>query len=167
MEDSLFSMQGGKRVGFLMIVFRGKKGTGDYHQEMNTAHFLEWFRERLVPNLPATSVIVLDNAKYCIINSVVEKIPTKSSSKKDIIQYLDSHEIPYDKKLLKAEMFMLIKARNPASQYLTDVFASQHSHGVLRLPVGHCELNPIELVWPQVKGYAASPNKDFTMAGIE
>ncbi len=62
---------------------------------------------------------------------------------------------------------MLIKARNPASQYLTDVFANQHSHDVLRLPVGHCELNPIELVWAQVKGYAASHNTDFTMAGIE
>ena len=126
---------------------------------------MEWFRERSIPNLPATSVIVLDNAKYH--NSVVEKIPTKSSTKKDMIQYLGSHEIPYDKKLLKAEMFMLIKARNPASQYLTDVFANQHSHAVLRLPVGHCELNPIEVVWAHVKGYAASHNKDFTMAEIE
>ena len=84
-----------------------------------------------------------------------------------MIQYLDSHEIPNDRKLLKAEMFMLIKARNPASQYLTDVFANQHSHDVLRLPFGHCELNPIELVWAQVKGYVAPHNKDFTMAGIE
>ena len=62
------------------LVFRGKKGTGDYHQEMNTANFMEWFRERLIPNLPATSVIVLDNAKYH--NSVVEKILTKSSTKR-------------------------------------------------------------------------------------
>ena len=147
------------------LVFRGKKGTGDYHKEMNTAHFLKWFKERLIPNLPATSVIVLDNAKYH--NSVVEKIPTKSSTKKDMIQYLDSHEIPYDKKLLKAEMFMLTETRNPASQYLTDVFANRHSHGVLRLLVGHCELNPVELTWAKVKGYAASHNKDFTMARTE
>ena len=124
---------------------------------------MEWFRERSIPNLPATSVIVLDNAKYH--NSVVEKIPTKSSTKKDMIQYLDSHYISYDKKLLKAEMFMLIKARNPASQYLTDVFANQHSHAVLRLPVGHCELNPIELVWAHVKGYAASHQQGFHHGG--
>ena len=57
---------------------------------------------------------------------------------------------------------MLIKARNPASQYLTDVFANQNSRDVLRLPVCH-----FELVWAQVKGYVASHNKDFTMAGIE
>ncbi|XP_062523606.1 uncharacterized protein LOC134198261 [Corticium candelabrum] len=62
------------------LVFRGKKGTGNYHQEMNTAHFMEWFRERLIPNLSATSVIDLDNAKYP--NSVVEKIPTKRSTKR-------------------------------------------------------------------------------------
>ena len=91
----------------------------------------------------------------------------QKAAQKDMIQYLDSHEIPYDKKLLKAEMFTLIKARNSASQYLTDVFANQHSLEILRLPVGHCELNPIELVWAQVKGYAASHNKDFTLAGIE
>ena len=29
---------------------------------------------------------------------------------------------------------------------------------VLRLPVAHCELNPIELAWASVKGYAAKHN---------
>ena len=57
-EDSLFSMQSGKCwICNADLVFRGKKGTGDDHQEMNTAHFMEWFRERLIPNLSATSVI--------------------------------------------------------------------------------------------------------------
>ena len=40
-------------------------------------------------------------------------------------------------------------------------------HEVLRLPVGHRELNRIELVWAQVKGDAADHNKDFTMRAIE
>ena len=34
---------------------------------------------------------------------------------------------------------------------------------VLRLPVAHCELNPIELAWASVKGYIAKYNKEFTM----
>ena len=36
-------------------------------------------------------------------------------------------------------------------------------HDVLGLPIAHCELNPIELVWAQVKVYAARHNKKFTM----
>ena len=38
---------------------------------------------------------------------------------------------------------------------------------MLRLPVAHCELNPIELAWASVKGYVAKRNKDFTMKEIE
>lgn len=56
---------------------------------------------------------------------------------------------------LKAELFRLIKACNPQPQYLTDVVAGEAGHEVLRLPVGHCELNSIELVWAKVKGFAA------------
>ena len=62
------------------LVYMGKSGTGDYHNEMNTTHFMDWFTSKLLPNCPPKSVIVLDNAKYH--NSVVEKIPTKSSTKK-------------------------------------------------------------------------------------
>ena len=62
---------------------------------------------------------------------------------------------------------MLLKATNPQTKYLTDVLSNDAGQDVLRLPVGHCELNPIELVWAQVKGYAADHNKDFTMRAIE
>ena len=34
-------------------------------------------------------------------------------------------------------------------------------------PVGHCELNAIELVWTNVKYYAAANNKLFTMVEIQ
>ncbi|KAI5708322.1 hypothetical protein M8J77_020542 [Diaphorina citri] len=44
-------------------VFRSKK-SGDYHDEMNAEHFMEWFRENLLPGLSVPSVIVMDNAPY-------------------------------------------------------------------------------------------------------
>ena len=59
------------------LVFRSKNSTG-YHDEMNSEHFLEWFQKLLV-NVQPGSVIMLDNAPYH--NSVVEKVPTKSSRK--------------------------------------------------------------------------------------
>ena len=47
--------------------------------------------------------------------------------------------------------------------YRTNVVADAAGHNVLRLPIAHCKLNPIELVWAQVKCYAARHNKKITM----
>ena len=35
------------------------------------------------------------------------------------------------------------------------------------MPVAHCELNPIELAWANVKEYIRKHNKQFTMSEIE
>ena len=40
-------------------------------------------------------------------------------------------------------------------------------HTVLRLPVAHCELNPIELAWTSIKGYIAKHNKIHNLPDIE
>ena len=34
-------------------------------------------------------------------------------------------------------------------------------HEVVRLPVAHCELNPIEMAWSQVKGHVKRNNKRY------
>ena len=41
------------------------------------------------------------------------------------------------------------------------------THKVLRLPVAHPELNPIELAWSVVKGYVAKHNQKFTLKEVE
>ena len=33
------------------LVFRSKTNSADYHDEMNSEHFMEWFRDRLLPNI--------------------------------------------------------------------------------------------------------------------
>ena len=40
-------------------------------------------------------------------------------------------------------------------------------HEVLRLPVAHCELNPIELAWAQVKEHVRIHNQKFTLKEVE
>ena len=45
-------------------VFQSKKATGDYHNEMNSTNFEEWFHDKLMPNIPHNSIIVMDNASY-------------------------------------------------------------------------------------------------------
>lgn len=40
-------------------------------------------------------------------------------------------------------------------------------HEVLRLPPYHCQYNPIELIWVQVKNQVAKNNSTFEMVDIE
>lgn len=147
------------------LVFRAKAKSGDFHQEMNAEHFLYWFEHQLCPNIPMGSLIVMDNASYH--NTQTEKIPTKSSRKSDMKEWLTKHGIVYDKSELKADLMKKIIAAKPTKEYHTDVIAAKFTHKVLRLPVAHPELNPIELAWSVLKGFVARNNKKFTLREVE
>jgi hypothetical protein len=41
------------------LVFLSKSKDGDYHQEMNSVVFLEWFENQLMPALKNPSLVVL------------------------------------------------------------------------------------------------------------
>ena len=45
----------------------------------------------------------------------------------------------------------------------TDNIANLHGHEVSRTPVRHCEHNPIELIWAQVKGFVVKNNTTFRL----
>jgi hypothetical protein len=49
----------------------------------------------------------------------------------------------------------------------TDKIANLHGHEVLRTPVRHCELNPIELIWAQVEGFVAKNNTTFRLKDVK
>ena len=70
--------------------------------------------------------------------------------------------------LKKKTLLDKVRQHRPEKLYLTDDVAHQHGHGhtVLRLPVAHCELNPIELAWASVKGYVTK-HKSFTFKEIQ
>ena len=147
------------------LVFRAKSSSGDYHNEMNIPHFMEWWKTQLLPNIPQNSLIVLDNASYH--NGVVEKIPTKSSRKSEMQAWLKNHGIPYSDTDLKMDLMAKITAAQPTAVYLTDIEAQAQGHEVVRVPVAHCELNPIELAWANVKEYVRKHNQQFTMTEVE
>jgi transposase len=141
-----------------LLVFQSKKDCSDYHGEMNYEVFKEWFEKQLLPNIPQKSVIIMDNAPY---HSVIKnKAPTMASSKADMIQWLKNNNIEIEPNLFKAELYNIIKLNKPNKvTYKIDEIAKSHGHEVLRLPAYHCELNPIELIWAQVKGHFASDIK--------
>ena len=96
---------------------------GWVNNEMNISHFMEWWNTQLLPNIPVHSAIALDNASYH--NGVTEKVPTKSSTKKVMKEWLDKHNIPYQRTDLKKDLFRLIQQQNSKPKYLTDVSAAE------------------------------------------
>ncbi|KAM7286877.1 uncharacterized protein ISCGN_030589 [Ixodes scapularis] len=147
-------------------VFRAKRHTGRITREMDGPHYVKWFTERLLPNLAPNSVIVMDDAPYHSLET--EKVPQMATRMKDVQDWLSAKGVSWSKGLVKAELLKLVSTVNDEdTHYLVDQIAAQYGHTVLRLPPYHSHLNPIELIWSQVKGYVASENKTFKIDELE
>ncbi|XP_049273670.1 uncharacterized protein LOC119399462 [Rhipicephalus sanguineus] len=165
----LILLHAGSEDGFLnaaCLLFRATKRTGDYHAEMDGPRFEMWFTEQLLPNIKPHSVIVMDNAPYHSVR--LEKVPTSSTRKADIQSWLTQKNIAFFQDQLKAELLDLVNDHKKMfSAYRVDVLGKAVGHDFVRLPPYHCEFNPIEMIWSQVKGYVAANNTSFTLAGVE
>ena len=87
------------------LVFQSKKTTCDYHDEMTSEHFEEWFHDSLMPNIPANSLIVMDNAPYH--NCTLEPVPTMSSRKQILQDWLTARAIEFLENALKMKLFKI------------------------------------------------------------
>ena len=121
---------------------------------MNGKHFEEWMETQLFPNVPENSTIIMDNASYHSVKA--EKIPTSNTNKPEMQEWLRKNNVEFSAKLKKKELYTLIKQVKPRFQkYRIDEIAKKWGHEILRLPPYHCDLNPEELIWAQVKSYVA------------
>lgn len=68
---------------------------------------------------------------------------------------------------LKSEIYDIIKRMKPQPSYAVDEMATAAGHEVVRLPVAHCILNPIEMAWEQVKGYIKTNARRFNLTETE
>jgi len=143
------------------LVFEANKRTGDYHGQMNWGNFSQWFETQLLPNIPANSLIILDNARYH--NVFAESAFPISTTRKEVLcNWLDKNSIPWTTDMLKPELYELCKRLAPAPEYKLDQIAEAAGHSILRTPQYHPELQPIETCWGVVKNYMAA-HCDFTM----
>ncbi|CAF4100217.1 unnamed protein product [Rotaria sp. Silwood1] len=93
--------------------------------------------------------------------------PPKRSWRKDQIQrWLDEHNIKYDVKLKKSELLEIAFANIPPKRYKTNAAANAFNVELIRLPIKHCTLNPIELAWAQLKAYVRTHNTNFRLNDI-
>lgn len=148
---------GGWVDGCLLLSAKNIKDCSlDYHQDMTAALFESWFRDTLLPKLPHNSVIVMDNASYHSRQS--RKVPSSSSRKEDIQDFLLENDLFYEEHYNKKQLLEVLKTRTFKKEFVVDVMAENAGHTVLRLPPYHCELNPIEMIWSQLKHKVRSSN---------
>ncbi len=146
------------------LVFKANRRTGDYHGQMNAELFQKWFSEKLIPNIPNNSLIVMDNAPYHNTLSSCSP-PTPTCAKDKIWSWLMANQIPCEKDCLKAELVAILQKIAPSPIYEVDVIARKHGHEIVRTPPYHPELQPIEMCWGVVKNYIAR-NCDFTLSNL-
>ena len=129
---------------------------------------MEWFG-KLLGKLDESSVVVLDNAPYHNARTDESRNPTTSWKKGDIQTWLSKHNINFDQKMLKPELLEIAGRHKVLPVYQTDVLAASTNKDikVLRLPVRHCELNPIELIQADLKGYIGRNNSTFKLEDVQ
>jgi hypothetical protein len=64
------------------LVFLAKSKDGEYHQEMNSFVFLDWFENQLMPALKNPRLVVLDNAGYHNVKTEDTVFPNVTGSQK-------------------------------------------------------------------------------------
>ncbi|CAH2238801.1 jg7735 [Pararge aegeria aegeria] len=100
-------------------------------------------------NLPPNTVLVVDNAAYH--NKQWDLAPTSNSKKADMQAWLIEKGIQYEETLLKPHLYNLIKANKERFKtFSIDRILAEQGHQVLRLPLYHPDLNPIEMAWSDI-----------------
>ncbi|KAH6923948.1 hypothetical protein HPB50_009616 [Hyalomma asiaticum] len=64
-------------------------------------------------------------------------------------------------------MKLVDNVHTSGDRYRVDCIAEAAGHLVVRLPPYNCQLNPIEHVWSDVKGFVAAANKTFKVQDVD
>ncbi|XP_037276826.1 uncharacterized protein LOC119169932 [Rhipicephalus microplus] len=131
---------------------------------MDNNRFDGWFND-ILKKLPDGNVIVSDNAANHSRRE--EKLPTTALEKEEIREWLSSKNITFSKRVIKKKLLELVASvKSRFLSYIVDNTAARAGCILLRLLPYHCELNPIELVWANVKNVVTEENRDFKLSAV-
>lgn len=80
--------------------------------------------------------------------------------------WLTRQGVAFDLSYSKAELLELTSQNIPPKIFLSDLAAEEFDVQIIRLPIKHCVLNPIELCWSQLKSYVRQNNTSFRLTDI-
>jgi len=135
----------------------------DYHGNFNADIFENLF-EKLCESISIKYGAVdihMDGARYH--KRHIESIPTSSSRKAEIIDWLTNQGITFPTELQKPELLELVQKNKEKIPFASVEIAKKYGHQVFFTPPYHCELQPIEGIWAIVKGEVArsGPHSDL------
>lgn len=167
--ERLIIVHAGGEQGFVpnaLAMWKAGKKSGDYHDNMNNTNYINWVTNQLIPNLQPHTVLVIDNANYH--NKQIDKAPTSNSRKEEMVNWLAQRNISYEPTMLKPQLYKIVLENKPRYvKYVLDDILEKEGHSVLRLPPYHPDLNPIEMIWAEVKNFVASHNTTFKMSDVQ
>lgn len=155
--------------GELIFESKSKDENGDYHKDMDSNEFEKWICDTVVPRFDKKSCIVMDNAPYHNVTNPEDKVPKMYMKKADIIAWLDKHDIDHSICKTKKQLLEVVNASeiSKTQVFRIDRYLQDRGHVPLRLPPYHPQLNPIELIWAEMKKHVALANTTFKLKDIK
>jgi len=133
----------------------------------DSEYFIDWFKHQLLPSIRGCKCLIcLDNAAYHCTKPT--SVPKLGSKKADIAAFLTSKGVTVNPKdllpALKDKLRVLLDDNSLAE--IRDL-AKAEGHEVLFQPPHHSDLNPIELLWNDIKGTVGRQyDSDTTLAQV-
>ncbi|KAJ3652267.1 hypothetical protein Zmor_018246 [Zophobas morio] len=85
-----------------------------------------------------------------------------------MVQWLTDKKLPFQPTMLKPQLYEVAKSyKKRYVTYKFDTILTNHGHTVLRLPLCHLDLNPIELIWATIKNNVDRKNVRFKMDDVQ
>lgn len=156
-KQGLIIVHAGGEMGFIpgaLLVFESKTAMGDYHGNIDVANFTKWISDQLVPNLPQNSVVVLDHMVMDNESSSPVERDKRSDTvtcKTEIREWSKCKEMKFDPNMTNVNLLEVVKNVPTNNKCIIDNIIRKSGHNVLWLPPYHPDLNPIELVWVDIK----------------
>ncbi|XP_063386731.1 uncharacterized protein LOC134672715 [Cydia fagiglandana] len=141
------------------LLYQSLTLSGDDYSKKNFDFYQKWLDEKLLPNLPDRSVVVLDSTSFD--NIFVETLPTMHASKSEMEEWLSSKNISFEANLRQIELYDIIRQNKRAfTTYKIDNYIKSKGFEVLRLPPHHPELHAILNIWDTVKSNIVTVDHD-------
>jgi len=154
-------------------VFKGKKKTGDYHGEKNSAVWLKWLQDQVLPKIGG-GVLVVDRAPYHMKMTKESRLANSSMKKSQLADWLEEHDAAptnwpptWRQARTMAQMRAQAAKHRPTPRYLVQDLAEEFDVSIIFSPVAHPELNPIEMVWGTVKVALRYANVTFNITRLQ
>ena len=140
----------------------------DEVHSMDNNHFLVWMEStsstlRSEHGRSSKIAIIIDNATWH--NKLIpESEPPKCAwAKQLIVDWLTKRNIKFETYMTKSELIQLAFSQLLPKQYIADKVVNKYDIEIVRIPLKHGVLNPIQFAWEDLKNYVQRQNVRFTL----